>query len=63
MVEYKRAWRESRNDLYLIYVLGLYLQRSLFFILLVVGLAMVLTLVWLLRRKTLPPASQSAGEQ
>jgi len=63
MAEYKRAWRESRNDLYLIYVLGLYLQRSLFFILLAVALGMILTLVWLFRRKAVPQASQSAGEQ
>ena len=63
MVEYKRAWRESRNDLYLIYVLGLYLQRSLFFILLVVALGMVLTLYWLFRRKAVPQSSQPAGEQ
>jgi tetratricopeptide (TPR) repeat protein len=63
MAEYKRAWRESRNDLYLIYVLGLYLQRSLFVILLAVALGMILTLVWLFRRKAVPQASQSAGEQ
>jgi hypothetical protein len=63
MVEYKRAWRESRNDLYLIYVLGLYLQRSLFFILLVVALGMVLTLFWLFRRKAVPQASQPAAEK
>jgi len=63
MVEYKRAWRESRNDLYLIYALGLYLQRSLFFILLAVALGMVLTLFWLFRRKAVPQASQPAGEK
>ncbi len=63
IAEYKRAWRESRNDLYLIYVLGLYLQRSLFFILLAVALGMILTLVWLFRRKAVPQASRPAAEK
>ena len=63
MVEYKRAWRESKNDLYLIYLLGLYLQRSLPLLLIAVGLGMALTLVWLLRRKAMPPASRAASEK
>jgi tetratricopeptide (TPR) repeat protein len=58
MVEYKQAWRESKNDLYLIYVLGLYLQRSFWIILLAVVLGMMLALVWLLRRRAIP---QSPG--
>jgi len=59
-VEYKRAWRESNNDIYLIYLLGLYLQRSLWIILLVVVSGMILTLVWLLRRRPIPQSSEPA---
>ncbi len=58
--EYKRAWRESKNDIYLVYLLSLYLQRSLWIILLAVVLAMVLTLMWLVRRKAIPQASEPA---
>lgn len=60
MVEYKRAWKESKNDLYLIYLLGLYLQRSLWLILLAVVLGMILTLAWLFRRRDLPQSSEPA---
>ncbi len=59
-VEYKRAWRESNNDIYLIYLLGLYLQRSFWIILLAVVSGMILTLVWLLRRRPLPQSSEPA---
>ena len=59
MVEYKRAWRESNNDLYLIYVLGLYLQQGLWTIVLAVVSGMVVTLVWLLRRgRPIPQSSE-----
>lgn len=60
MVEYKRAWSESKNDLYLIYLLGLYLRRSLWIILLAVVSGMILTLVWLLRRRAIPQSSDPA---
>jgi hypothetical protein len=60
MVEYKRAWSESKNDLYLIYLLGLYLRRSLWIILLAVVSGMILTLVWLLRRRATPQSSEPA---
>ena len=59
MVEYKRAWRESNNDVYLIYVLGLYLQQGLWTIVLAVVSGMVVTLVWLLRRgRPIPQSSE-----
>jgi tetratricopeptide (TPR) repeat protein len=63
LAEYKRAWRESRNDLYLIYLVGLYLQRSVFVILAVVVLGMGLTLLWLFRRRATPRASRAAAEE
>ena len=56
-MEYKRAWRESKYDLYLIYLLGLYLQRSFWVILLAVVLGMILSLVWLLRRRASPQSA------
>ncbi len=51
IAEYRQAWRESRNDLYLIYLAGLYLQRFLWLIPVGVGVGMITTLVWLFRRR------------
>ena len=63
MGEYRRAWRDSKNDLYLIYLLGLYLQRGLWVIVSAVGLGMVLTLIWLFRRRPLPQESGPAASK
>jgi tetratricopeptide (TPR) repeat protein len=62
MEEYKRAWRESKNDVYLIYLLGFYLQRSLWIIVLAVFSGMIVTLIWLLRRRAVPESSHPARE-
>lgn len=62
MVEYKRAWRESKNDLYLIYLLGVYLQRGFWVILLAVVLGMMVALVWLLRRRAIPQSASQRSE-
>lgn len=59
-VEYKRAWREANNDIYLLYLVKLYLQRSLWAVLLAVVSAMGLTLVWLMRRRGLRQVSETA---
>ncbi len=58
-VEYKRAWRESNNDVYLLYLVRLYLQRNLWAVLLAMVSAMALTLVWLMRRRGLPRHSKA----
>lgn len=62
-VEYTRAWREAKNDVYLLYLVNLYLQRGLWLILLAVIVGMGLTLVWLMRRKGLPQACKPAPEE
>ncbi len=59
VVEYKRAWREANNDVYLLYLVRLYLQRNLWAVLLAVILTAGLTLVWLIRRRRLPQDSQA----
>lgn len=56
-VEYRRAWREANNDIYLLYLVKLFLQRNLRVVLLAVVSAMGLTLVWLMRRRSLPQSS------
>lgn len=58
-VEYKRAWRESNNDVYLLYLVRLYLQRNLWAVLLAMMSAMALTVVWLMRRRGLPRHSKA----
>lgn len=56
-VEYKRAWREANNDIYLLYLVKLFLQRNIGVVLLVVVLTMGLMVVWLMRRRRLPQSS------
>ncbi|MBI2883263.1 MAG: tetratricopeptide repeat protein [Candidatus Methylomirabilis oxyfera] len=58
-LEYKRAWREADNDIYLLYLIKLSLQRNLWVVLLVVASAMGVTLLWLMRRRGLPQASKA----
>ncbi|VUZ83848.1 TPR domain-containing protein [Candidatus Methylomirabilis lanthanidiphila] len=60
-IEYKRAWRETDNDLYLLYLIKLYLQRNLWMVLLTVVAAMGLTGAWLMRRRGLPQGSETAS--
>jgi tetratricopeptide (TPR) repeat protein len=60
-VEYKRAWREADNDIYLLYLIKLYLQRNLWVVLLAVVLAMGLMLVWLMRRRGVAQGSEAAS--
>jgi tetratricopeptide (TPR) repeat protein len=60
-VEYKRAWREDNNDLYLLFLIKLYLQRHLWVVLLAVISAMGLTLVWLMRRRGLSQGFEAAS--
>ncbi|MDE2058197.1 MAG: tetratricopeptide repeat protein [candidate division NC10 bacterium] len=60
-VEYKRAWQEANNDIYLLYLVKLYLQRNLWVVLLAVVSAMGLTVVWLLRRRGLPQGSEATS--
>ncbi|MDD5559663.1 tetratricopeptide repeat protein [Candidatus Methylomirabilis sp.] len=57
-LEYKRAWREADNDIYLLYLIKLSLQRNLWVVFLVVASAMGLTLLWLMRRRGPPEASR-----
>ncbi len=60
-VEYKRAWRETDNDLYLLYLIKLYLHRNLWVVLLTVVAAMGLAGGWLMRRRGLPQGSETAS--
>lgn len=52
-VEYRRAWRDAENDVYLVYLIKLYVQRNLWSILLAVVSMMGLMLVWLMRHRGL----------
>jgi tetratricopeptide (TPR) repeat protein len=60
LAAYKEAWQESRNDLYLIYLLNLYLQRSLWIVVVAVVLTMAGALVWLFRRASVTERSTPA---
>lgn len=62
-VEYKRAWREADNDVYLLYLIKLYLHRYLGVVLLAAVSAMALTLVWLIRYRGLPQRSRAAADK
>ncbi len=62
-VEYKRAWREADNDVYLVYLVKLYLQRNLWVVLLAVVSTIGLTLVWLMRRRGLPRDSPAMSRK
>ncbi|NJD69372.1 MAG: hypothetical protein C3F12_03085 [Candidatus Methylomirabilota bacterium] len=59
--EYKRAWREADNDIYLLYLLKLYLRQYLWVILLAAMSIMGLALIWLIRRRGLPHSSGASS--
>lgn len=61
--QYKRAWREADNDIYLLYLIRLYLRQNLWVVLLAVIAIMGLTLLWLLRRRGLSRGSAAAPDK
>lgn len=61
--EYMRAWREANNEIYLFYLILLYVQRSLWMILLVGISVMVLIPIWLIRRRGRRQRSGAATEK
>lgn len=61
--EYMQAWRESDNDLYLLYLITLYLQQNVWALLLTVVLVMGLTGGWLARHRGLPEGSEPGSRK
>jgi tetratricopeptide (TPR) repeat protein len=61
--EYRQAWREADNDLYLLYLIKLYVQRNLWIILLTVVSTMGLTVAWLKRRGGVSQGSENASRK